>query len=128
MIFSLQKPCYLENYVVRERCKWRSACILNFLSCEQNKEYNVKTVIYKSLFVIPTNECILNSLFCDKNVSPFEPHILIVLKYLKRIELNHAHSRIHTSHTTLLSFHRKQMTKSEYKMKAEIIDYHYHSL
>ena len=25
-IFNLQKPCYLENRVVREPCKWRSAC------------------------------------------------------------------------------------------------------
>ena len=26
LIFSLEKPCYLENRVVREPCKWRSAC------------------------------------------------------------------------------------------------------
>ena len=32
----------------------------------------------------------------------------------------------HTSHTTLLSFHKKQMTKSEYKMKVKIIEYHHH--
>ena len=98
LVFSLEKPFYLENCVVREPCKWRTACILNFLSCEQNQEYNVITVIYKSLFVTPTNQCILNSLLCDKNVSLFEPHILIVLKYLKKIELNHAHSKTHISH------------------------------
>ena len=27
LIFSLEKPCYLENRVVREPCKRRSACI-----------------------------------------------------------------------------------------------------
>jgi hypothetical protein len=34
----------------------------------------------------------------------------------------------HTSHTTLLSFHRKRMTKSEYKilMKIKMIEYHHH--
>ena len=26
LIFSLEKPCYLENHVVREPCKRRSAC------------------------------------------------------------------------------------------------------
>ena len=26
LIFSLEKPCYLENRVVREPCKQRSAC------------------------------------------------------------------------------------------------------
>ena len=30
LIFSLEKPCYLENRVVREPCKRRSACILKF--------------------------------------------------------------------------------------------------
>ena len=29
LIFSLEKPCYLENRVVREPCKRRSACIHN---------------------------------------------------------------------------------------------------
>ena len=30
LIFSLEKPCYLENHVVREPCKRRSACICIF--------------------------------------------------------------------------------------------------
>ena len=29
LIFNLEKPCYLENRVVREPCKRRSACISN---------------------------------------------------------------------------------------------------
>ena len=29
LIFSLEKPCYLENRVVREPCKRRSACSLD---------------------------------------------------------------------------------------------------
>ena len=30
LIFSLEKPCYLENRVVREPCKQRTACIRAF--------------------------------------------------------------------------------------------------
>ena len=30
LIFSLEKPRYLENCVVREPCKWRTACIYIF--------------------------------------------------------------------------------------------------
>jgi len=30
LIFSLEKPCYLENRVVREPCKRRSACTIVF--------------------------------------------------------------------------------------------------
>ena len=30
LIFSFEKPCYLENRVVREPCKQRSACILRW--------------------------------------------------------------------------------------------------
>ena len=32
LIFSLEKPCYLENSVVREPCKPRSACILKIIT------------------------------------------------------------------------------------------------
>ena len=31
LIFNLEKPCYLENRVVREPCERRSACTLNTL-------------------------------------------------------------------------------------------------
>ena len=30
--WALKKPCYLENRVVREPCKWRSACT-HFVTC-----------------------------------------------------------------------------------------------
>ena len=33
LIFSLEKPCYLENRVVREPCKRRSACIKEVVNC-----------------------------------------------------------------------------------------------
>ena len=47
LIFSLEKPCYLENRVVREPCKRRSACImkLNLKGFERSKIYFKKSRI-----------------------------------------------------------------------------------
>ena len=75
--YSLEKPYYLENRVVRKPWKWRTASILNFLSCEQNQEYNVITVTYKSLFVTPTNQCILTLSFVIKTYLFLNPIFLL---------------------------------------------------
>ena len=37
LIFSLEKPCYLENSVVKEPCKRRTACIRKFTKIKDKK-------------------------------------------------------------------------------------------
>ena len=47
LIFSLEKPCYLENRVVREPCKRRSACICMHFSLELKNFILSQTVTSK---------------------------------------------------------------------------------
>ena len=58
LFWALKKPCYLENRVVREPCKRRSACIWRIFEYENFFQIRIK----KNCFIIQALLCLRGSL------------------------------------------------------------------